>query len=77
MAEAAPLQSLDVLRGATIAAMVLVNDPAMGPTYLYHQLTHAPWTGWTLADTIFPAFLFMVGVALPFSLARHLDGRAP
>ncbi|HEX5268666.1 MAG TPA: DUF5009 domain-containing protein [Acidimicrobiales bacterium] len=77
MAEPARLQSLDVLRGATIAAMVLVNDPAMGPPYLYHQLTHSPWNGWTFADTIFPAFLFMVGVAMPFSLARHLDGRAP
>ena len=77
MADEARLQSLDVLRGATIAAMVLVNDPAMGPPYLYHQLTHSPWNGWTFADTIFPAFLFMVGVALPFSLARHLDGRAP
>ena len=77
MAEPARLQSLDVLRGATIAAMVLVNDPAMGPPYLYHQLTHSPWNGWTFADTIFPAFLFMVGVALPFSMARHLDGRAP
>lgn len=57
--------------------MVLVNDPAMGPPYLFHQLTHSPWDGWTFADTIFPAFLFMVGVALPFSLARYLDGRSP
>ena len=57
--------------------MVLVNDPAMGPPYLFHQLTHSPWDGWTFADTIFPAFLFMVGVALPFSLAHHLEGRSP
>ena len=69
------LSSLDVLRGATVAAMVLVNDPAMGPPYLYHQLTHSVWDGWTFADTIYPAFLFMVGMALPFSMSRHLDGR--
>ena len=66
-----------MLRGVTIAAMVLVNDPAMGPPYLYHQLTHSPWNGWTFADTIFPAFLFMVGVALPFSLSRRMDSRTP
>ncbi|HZT68002.1 MAG TPA: heparan-alpha-glucosaminide N-acetyltransferase domain-containing protein [Acidimicrobiales bacterium] len=69
------LLSLDALRGATIAAMVLVNDPATGPPYLYHQLTHSPWDGWTFADTIFPAFLFMVGVSMAFSLPRHGDRR--
>lgn len=71
------LASLDALRGATIAAMVLINDPAMGPPFLYHQLTHSPWNGWTFADVVFPAFLFMAGLSLPFSLARYLDGRAP
>ena len=69
------LSSLDALRGATIAAMVLVNDPAMGPPYLYRQLTHSPWDGWTFADTIFPAFIFMVGASLAFSMARYTDGR--
>ncbi|HZU73208.1 MAG TPA: DUF5009 domain-containing protein [Acidimicrobiales bacterium] len=69
--------SLDVLRGATIAAMVLVNDPAMGPPYLYHQLTHSPWNGWTFADTIFPTFLFMVGASMAPAMARYVEGRAP
>jgi predicted acyltransferase len=55
--------------------MVLVNDPAMGPPFLYRQLTHSPWDGWTFADTIFPAFIFMVGASMAFSMARYLDGR--
>jgi len=58
------LVSLDALRGVTIAGMVLVNDPGVGPPYLYRQLQHAPWNGWTFADTIFPCFLFMVGVSM-------------
>lgn len=71
------LLSLDVLRGATIAAMVLVNDPATGPPFLYHQLTHSPWNGWTFADVIFPAFLFMVGVSMAFSLGGRAAPGAP
>jgi predicted acyltransferase len=55
--------------------MVLVNEPAVGPPYLYRQLTHAPWNGWTFADTIFPTFLFVVGVAMAFSRRRHHPGR--
>jgi len=58
------LVSLDVMRGATVAAMVIVNNPAVGAPYVYRQMTHAPWDGWTFADTIFPAFLFMVGASL-------------
>ena len=63
----ARLASLDVLRGLTIAAMVLVNSPG---TYraIYPQLMHSEWNGWTFTDTIFPLFLFMVGVSIAFSL---------
>ena len=60
------LLSLDAFRGATIAAMILVNDPG---DYLnvYWPLQHARWNGWTPTDLIFPFFLFIVGMALTFS----------
>ncbi|MFZ2445657.1 MAG: heparan-alpha-glucosaminide N-acetyltransferase domain-containing protein [Syntrophobacteraceae bacterium] len=62
------LLSLDAFRGLTIAAMILVNSPG---TYraVYPQLRHAEWNGWTFTDTIFPAFLFIMGISTVFSLA--------
>ncbi|HRS91025.1 MAG TPA: DUF5009 domain-containing protein, partial [Candidatus Marinimicrobia bacterium] len=54
------IYSLDVFRGATIAAMILVNN-AGSYDYVYPQLLHAEWHGWTFTDWIFPFFLFMVG----------------
>ena len=64
------LHSLDVFRGATIAAMVVVNNPgAAAETYPF--LRHAAWNGWTFADTIFPAFLWIVGVALTLSTGKR------
>ncbi len=65
----ARLQSLDVLRGVTIAAMMLVNK--QGNDAGYAALQHVPWHGATPTDWIFPFFLFMVGVALPFSIASR------
>ena len=62
------LLSLDVFRGLTIAAMILVNNMAE-PKYV--PLEHAEWHGWTPTDLIFPFFLFIVGVAIPFSFARR------
>jgi len=71
-AAAAPrLESLDAFRGLTIAAMILVNNPGSW-SYVYPPLAHAPWHGWTPTDLIFPYFLFIVGVAIPFSFARRL-----
>lgn len=65
----ARLVSLDAFRGLTIAGMLLVNNIALdGGTPA--QLTHAPWNGGVrFADLIFPWFLLIVGVALPFSAA--------
>lgn len=65
------LQSLDVLRGFTVMAMVLVNTPGSWDT-VYAPLRHAAWHGVTPTDLIFPFFLFIVGVsiALAFSKAR-------
>jgi len=60
------LVSLDAFRGITIAAMILVNNPGDW-AHVYWPLLHAPWHGWTPTDLIFPFFLFMVGMALPFS----------
>ncbi|MDH3271127.1 MAG: DUF5009 domain-containing protein [Gemmatimonadota bacterium] len=65
------LDSLDAFRGLTIAAMILVNNPGSW-SYVYAPLGHAAWHGWTPTDLIFPYFLFIVGVAIPFSFRRRL-----
>ena len=63
----ARLRALDVFRGATIALMILVNNAGdWGKTYA--PLLHAEWHGWTPTDLVFPFFLFIVGVAIPFAL---------
>src|SRR6202050_2432063 len=65
------LTSLDLFRGATIAAMILVNNP--GNDHAYWPLEHAEWNGWTPTDLIFPFFLFVVGVSLVFSSESRLN----
>jgi predicted acyltransferase len=65
------LVSLDAFRGLTIAGMILVNNPGTW-TAVYAPLRHAEWHGWTPTDLIFPYFLFIVGVAIPFSFHRRL-----
>ena len=57
------LRSLDVFRGATVALMILVNNPGNWGA-LYPPLAHAPWHGCTATDLVFPFFLFAVGNAL-------------
>ncbi|WP_207422394.1 acyltransferase family protein [Desertivirga brevis] len=59
--------SLDVFRGATVAAMILVNNPGSWG-HIYPPLEHAPWNGCTPTDLIFPFFIFIVGVSIVFSL---------
>src|ERR1039458_79590 len=66
----ARLVSLDVFRGATIAAMILVNNPGNGASY--GPLRHAQWNGWTPTDLIFSFFLFIVGVSLVLSFQSRL-----
>ena len=58
--------SIDVLRGITIAFMILVNDPGDW-AHTYAQLDHAPWNGFTLTDLVFPNFLFLVGASIILS----------
>jgi predicted acyltransferase len=75
---AAPSQrllSLDVFRGLTIAAMLLVNNPGTWE-HVYPPLEHASWNGWTPTDLVFPFFLFIVGVATALSLARLAEAGA-
>src|SRR5438876_597463 len=66
------LLSLDLFRGATIAAMILVNNAGDEPS-AYGPLRHAEWNGWTPTDLIFPFFVFIVGVAMAFSFRSRLD----
>lgn len=64
------LLSLDVLRGLTIAAMILVNDAGSGD-YIYAPLRHAKWHGITPTDLIFPFFLYIVGVSIVLSFSKQ------
>jgi predicted acyltransferase len=66
------LVSLDVLRGATIAGMILVNNPGTW-AHIYWPLEHAEWSGWTPTDLIFPFFLFIVGVSITLALGRRVE----
>ncbi|RUR12496.1 acyltransferase family protein [Legionella sp. km772] len=61
--------SLDVFRGLIIVLMIIVNSQN---TLAYPLLLHADWNGFTLADLVFPAFLFIVGLTAVISLQRHL-----
>ncbi|MDX5339436.1 MAG: heparan-alpha-glucosaminide N-acetyltransferase domain-containing protein [Cyclobacteriaceae bacterium] len=61
--------ALDVLRGMTIAFMIIVNTPGSWNN-LYAPLAHASWHGFTPTDLVFPLFLFVVGNAMSFSLKK-------
>jgi predicted acyltransferase len=58
--------AIDVVRGLAIVGMLLVNDAGI-PDAMPRQLRHAPWQGLTVADLVFPLFLFTVGASMPFS----------
>lgn len=64
--------SLDVFRGATVALMILVNNPGSW-SYAFSPLKHAPWHGCTPTDLVFPFFLFAVGNAMAFVMPRLKD----
>ena len=59
--------SVDALRGLTVAAMLLVNNPGDWG-HVYPPLLHAPWHGCTPTDLVFPFFLFVVGVSIALGL---------
>lgn len=61
------LLSLDVLRGMTVAGMILVNNPGSWGA-VYAPLQHAAWNGLTPTDLVFPLFMFIMGVSTYLSL---------
>lgn len=70
------LISLDVLRGATVALMILVNNPGSW-AHVPAPLRHAAWNGCTPTDLVFPFFLFAMGGAMALSLERRRQEGAP
>jgi predicted acyltransferase len=70
------LSSLDVFRGITIAAMILANMAGVADD-VYRPLSHSEWHGCTPTDLIFPCFLFIVGVAMTFSLSKYTAENKP
>ena len=63
--------SIDILRGLTIALMIVVNDAGDGAHYWW-PLEHAEWNGYTPTDLVFPTFLFLVGCSIVFSMAGRI-----
>lgn len=73
------IESVDVLRGLTILVMIFVNDVAgVGgtPKWMQHFYPYDA-DGMTFVDVVFPAFLFIVGVAIPFAIGRRLEAGEP
>lgn len=67
------LMALDVMRGLTIALMIMVNTPGSW-SYVYPPLLHSTWNGCTPTDLVFPFFLFIVGVSMWFSFKKFDKG---
>src|SRR3978361_440552 len=65
------LLPLHVLRGLTIAFMILVNNNG-NEAHAYWPLKHAAWNGFTPTDLVFPTFLFLVGISTVLSLSSRL-----
>ncbi len=63
------LISLDVMRGITVAFMIMVNNNGQ---HAYHPFNHSAWNGWTLTDLVFPTFLFLMGTSIVFSTESRL-----
>ena len=64
------LLALDVMRGITIAGMILVNNPGSWG-YVYSPLKHAQWNGLTPTDLVFPFFMFIMGISTYISLRKY------
>ena len=63
------LLALDILRGVTIAGMILVNNPGSW-SHIYAPLEHAEWNGLTPTDLVFPFFMFIMGISTFISLRK-------
>ena len=68
-AQSSRLLSLDILRGITIAGMIMVNNPGSWSN-VYAPLRHAHWHGLTPTDLVFPFFMFIMGVSTYLSLRK-------
>lgn len=64
------LLALDILRGLTIAGMILVNNPGSWK-YMYAPFRHAEWNGLTPTDLVFPFFMFIMGISTYISLQKY------
>ena len=64
------LLALDVMRGITIAGMILVNTPGSWQ-HAYAPLKHAEWIGLTPTDLVFPFFMFIMGISTYISLRKY------
>ena len=62
--------ALDILRGITIAGMILVNNPGSWG-HIYAPLRHAEWNGFTPTDLVFPFFMFIMGISTYISLKKY------
>ncbi len=67
------ISSIDIMRGLTLLLMLFVNDLNMdvAPAWLGHM--KADFDGMGLADWVFPGFLFMVGMAIPYSFSKRIS----
>lgn len=68
------IESVDILRGITIVAMIMVNNPGTW-SHVYAPLLHADWHGLTPTDLIFPFFLFIVGISIFFAYKSKPNNR--
>jgi predicted acyltransferase len=66
--------ALDAMRGATVALMILVNNPGSW-NHIYPPFAHAEWHGVTPTDLVFPFFLFVVGASMAFALPGESSAR--
>ena len=62
--------ALDILRGITIAGMIMVNNPGTW-AHIYAPLRHAEWNGLTPTDLVFPFFMFIMGISTYISLKKY------
>ena len=63
--------ALDILRGFTIAGMILVNNPGSWG-HIYAPLRHAEWNGLTPTDLVFPFFMFIMGISTYISFKKYI-----
>lgn len=66
------MTSLETLRGLAIFGMLLVNNPG-NSAVVFYPLRHSDWHGCSIADQIFPCFLFVVGASMAFSFSKYRE----